>query len=70
MASSRSHTIFRITVETVSETFIKSTSYINMVDLAGSEGVSRTKAEGATKKEGENINRSILALSNVIRCMS
>lgn len=41
-----------------------------MVDLAGSEGVSRTKAEGNTKKEGENINKSILALSNVIRCMS
>ena len=41
-----------------------------MVDLAGSEGVSRTKAEGGTKKEGENINKSILALTNVFRGMS
>lgn len=41
-----------------------------MVDLAGSEGVSKTKAEGSTRKEGDNINKSILALSNVIRHMS
>lgn len=57
-------------IEIVHEDFMKTNSLINMVDLAGSEGVSRTKAEGSTRKEGENINKSILALSNVIRCMS
>jgi hypothetical protein len=50
MASSRSHTIFRVSVEVVHENFAKSNSCINMVDLAGSEGASRTKAEGNTKK--------------------
>lgn len=68
--SSRSHTIFRISLDVVYEDFSRSQSFIHMVDLAGSEGVSRTKAEGSTRKEGDNINKSILALSNVIRHMS
>ena len=54
----------------VGEDLSKTESFINMVDLAGSEGVNRTKAEGNTKKEGENINKSILALTNVFRGMS
>lgn len=68
--SSRSHTIFRVALDIVYEDFSKSKSIINMVDLAGSEGVSKTKAEGNIRKEGDNINKSILALSNVIRHMS
>lgn len=50
--SSRSHTIFRISLESRSklqaDKIIFST--VNLVDLAGSEGVSRTKAEGLRKK--------------------
>lgn len=42
--SSRSHTILRINVDVGHEDFSKTNSCINMVDLAGSEGVSRTKA--------------------------
>jgi len=34
--------------------------------LAGSESVSRAKTEGIRQKEGSNINKSLLALSNVI----
>ncbi len=41
-----------------------------MVDLAGSEGIKSTKAEGSAKVEGENINKSILALSKVITSLS
>jgi len=41
-----------------------------MVDLAGSESISKTNAVGLLKKESENINRSLLALSNVIRSLS
>ena len=49
--SSRSHTIFRVELTVVSKkTYQRMISNINMVDLAGSEGVSRTKAEGALKK--------------------
>jgi hypothetical protein len=68
-ASSRSHTIFRIRLDVVMEREV-STSIVNMVDLAGSESISRTNAVGIQKKESENINRSLLALSNVIRAMS
>lgn len=68
--SSRSHAIFRIELRVIQRNFIRTYAQINMVDLAGSEGVSKTKAEGVTKKEGESINKSLLALSNVIRQLS
>jgi centromeric protein E len=45
-------------------------SQINLVDLAGSEGASKTQAEGIRLREGQNINRSLLALSNVINRLS
>jgi len=41
-----------------------STSEVNLVDLAGSEGVDCTTS--SRKREGNNINKSLLALSNVI----
>ena len=41
-----------------------------MVDLAGSEGVNKTQADGLRLREGSNINRSLLALSNVINKLS
>ena len=37
-----------------------------MVDLAGSEGVEKVGALGLRLREGQNINKSLLALSNVI----
>jgi centromeric protein E len=43
---------------------------LNLVDLAGSEGVSKTHADGIRLREGSNINRSLLALSNVINKLS
>jgi centromeric protein E len=73
--SSRSHAIFRIQVEIVdinTETGRRSirTSQINLVDLAGSEGASKTRSEGVRLREGGNINKSLLALSNVIHKLS
>lgn len=41
-------------------------SEINLVDLAGSEGVGKSQSQGIRRLEGNNINRSLLALSNVI----
>lgn len=66
--SSRSHTIFRIVLETTdtcSNTGSKriKTSQINLVDLAGSEGASKTKSAGLRLREGGSINKSLLALS-------
>jgi centromeric protein E len=73
--SSRSHTIFRITIESreVGKTDDESAvqvSNLNLVDLAGSESARQTNAEGERLNEGRHINRSLLALSNVIRTLS
>ena len=69
--SSRSHTVFKFEVQMIEKntqtarTIIKS-SEINLVDLAGSEGVGKTQLNGLQRREGNNINKSLLALSNVI----
>eukprot|EP01022_Parablepharisma_sp_SALTPOND_P033173 TRINITY_DN88260_c0_g1_i1.p1 TRINITY_DN88260_c0_g1~~TRINITY_DN88260_c0_g1_i1.p1 ORF type:complete len:885 (-),score=123.96 TRINITY_DN88260_c0_g1_i1:940-3594(-) len=72
--SSRSHTVFRISVESKPADALPiaaaRVSQFNLVDLAGSEGVSRTKAEGIRLREGVTINKSLLALSNVIHRLS
>lgn len=49
--SSRSHTVFRLTIRSKPKDFTQFNSaehlsQLNLVDLAGSEGLSRTKAEG------------------------
>ena len=73
-ASSRSHTVFRINIQSKSveagQTTKVKTSQLNLVDLAGSEGVNKTQADGLRLREGSNINRSLLALSNVINKLS
>jgi centromeric protein E len=69
--SSRSHSVFRISVEIddknthTGRRTIRS-SQIQIVDLAGSEGASKTRSAGLRLREGGNINKSLLALSNVI----
>ena len=68
-ASSRSHTIFTIRLEINNNGAVKK-SEINLVDLAGSESVNKTKAEGMRFREGANINKSLLSLSNVISDLS
>ena len=71
--SSRSHSIFTITVET-SEVGADGEGHIrvgklNMVDLAGSERLSKTGATGQRAKEGAKINLSLSALGNVISAL-
>mmetsp|Transcript_108639 Transcript_108639/g.212859 ORF Transcript_108639/g.212859 Transcript_108639/m.212859 type:complete len:733 (-) Transcript_108639:308-2506(-) len=70
--SSRSHSIFTITVET-SETLGDKNHYrvgkMNMVDLAGSERQSKTGATGDVLKEATKINMSLSALGNVISAL-
>jgi len=41
-----------------------------MVDLAGSENISRSGAEGKTLEEAKKINLSLSALCNVIHSLS
>ena len=41
-----------------------------LVDLAGSERATVTRNQGARFREGANINRSLLALGNVINALA
>eukprot|EP00741_Cyanophora_paradoxa_P003300 tig00000692_g3207.t1 len=71
--SSRSHSIFTITIET-SEIGPDGQAHIragklNLVDLAGSERQSKTGATGDRLKEATKINLSLSALGNVISAL-
>nr|XP_033812697.1 centromere-associated protein E [Geotrypetes seraphini] len=77
--SSRSHTIFRMIIESREKTDSGNAeniegcfmvSHLNLVDLAGSERASQTGAEGVRLKEGCNINRSLFTLGQVIKRLS
>lgn len=62
--SSRSHSILMITSKAKTA---RSTMYI--VDLAGSELVNKTNASGRVLQEAKAINKSLSALSNVIKAL-
>jgi len=70
--SSRSHSIFTITIESAESDadgeHIR-VGKMNMVDLAGSERQSKTGATGETLKEATKINMSLSALGNVISAL-
>jgi hypothetical protein len=44
-------------------------SKLSLIDLAGSERASNTENRGMRLREGANINRSLLALGNVINAL-
>ncbi|XP_039974308.1 kinesin-like protein KIFC3 [Xiphias gladius] len=68
--SSRSHALLSITVQgTDLATGSRTTGKLNLVDLAGSERVWKSGAEGERLKEAQNINRSLLALGDVIQAL-
>ncbi len=69
--SSRSHSVFVIKIHQKDDKDELKNIYakINLVDLAGSERVKSTGAQGATLKEGANINKSLSALGNVINAL-
>ena len=69
--SSRSHTIFRLVIESkaLSSNGANSkvrVSTLSLVDLAGSESVKSTHSSGERQKEGKFINKSLLTLGKVI----
>nr|XP_020468454.1 kinesin-like protein KIFC3 [Monopterus albus] len=68
--SSRSHALLCITVQgTDLACGSRTTGKLNLVDLAGSERVWKSGAEGERLKEAQNINRSLLALGDVIQAL-
>ena len=66
--SSRSHVVFTLEIEIrLKQKFVKSfSSIITLADLAGSESIG-SKKKNKLIKEGAHINKSLLALSNVIK---
>nr|GMD43022.1 kinesin-like protein KIN-7O isoform X1 [Ipomoea batatas] len=77
--SSRSHTIFRMIIEsrqkaehTPADNSCDAVrvSALNLVDLAGSERAAKTGAEGVRLKEGSHINKSLMTLGTVIKKLS
>lgn len=71
--SSRSHTVFTITVHAKrpggsGEDFI-SLGKLNLVDLAGSENIQRSGAENKRAAEAGLINKSLLTLGRVINAL-
>ncbi|CAI9782842.1 unnamed protein product [Fraxinus pennsylvanica] len=77
--SSRSHTIFRMIIESREKTDDAEAdlscdairvSVLNLVDLAGSERAAKTGAEGVRLKEGSHINKSLMTLGTVIKKLS
>ena len=71
--SSRSHSIYTITVESCEQRPDGSSSIrmgkLNLVDLAGSERQAKTQATGDRLKEATKINLSLSALGNVISAL-
>uniref|UniRef100_A0A3Q2QUG2 Kinesin-like protein n=1 Tax=Fundulus heteroclitus TaxID=8078 RepID=A0A3Q2QUG2_FUNHE len=67
--SSRSHALLCITVQGTDLASGTKTTKMNLVDLAGSERVWKSGAEGERLKEAQNINRSLLALGDVIQAL-
>jgi kinesin family protein 5 len=68
--SSRSHSLFIVTVfQQDNLTESTKTGKMYFVDLAGSEKMSKTGAEGQTLEEAKNINKSLLMLGMVINSL-
>ncbi|CAL8352082.1 unnamed protein product [Merluccius merluccius] len=72
--SSRSHAVFQIYLKQQDKTATLNPNVcvakMSLIDLAGSERASATNAKGARLREGANINRSLLALGNVINVLA
>ncbi|XP_015740956.1 kinesin-like protein KIF18B [Coturnix japonica] len=72
--SSRSHAVFQIYVKqqdrVVGLAQDLQVAKMSLIDLAGSERASVSKTKGERLREGANINRSLLALINVINALA
>jgi len=71
--SSRSHTVFSITVQCAvvqkDQTVAMQSSLLNLVDLAGSESQRTAGTAGERLREGSKINQSLSVLGNVMTAL-
>jgi len=65
--SSRSHTLFNITLRRTAKPYLNAT--LAIIDLAGSERASRTQTSGARLREAGRINCSLAALARCLATM-
>ena len=68
--SSRSHSVFMVTVSAVNAHGSRRSSKLFLVDLAGSEMVRKTQATGRQLEEAQAINKSLSALGSVIAALA
>lgn len=76
--SSRSHATFKMPIKQTMQSFSLDSSNniyqiqsrVTFVDLAGSENLKRTDAEGMRKKEGIQINKELSCLNHVLKWLS
>ena len=69
-ASSRSHAVLEICVLRDNNDGSQTIGTLNFVDLAGSESVGKTGAEGQALEEAKKINQSLSALGKVIKAIA
>jgi len=69
--SSRSHMVFTLTLyqNNMSDMSAR-TAKLTLIDLAGSEKVSKSGVEGRLLDEAKQINKSLSALGNVINALT
>jgi len=67
--SSRSHTVFQVSIIGKYQSGSTVKSKINMVDLAGSERIKKTGAVGQSLEEAKRINLSLSTLGNCINAI-
>ena len=68
--SSRSHTVFIMSLEQKTADGTVKNAKINLVDLAGSEKLSKTGAQGQSLTEAKNINLSLTTLGRCIKALT
>ena len=68
--SSRSHSIFVVTVTSKTQDGSVKSGNLYLVDLAGSEKVGKTGASGQTLEEAKKINKSLSSLGMVINALT
>ena len=68
--SSRSHAVLTLTLTQSLMDGSATTSKLHLIDLAGSENVGKSEAQGTTLAEAQTINKSLSCLANVIYALT
>lgn len=70
LTSSRSHAVFTIYATIKNSDYCSIHSELNLVDLAGAEGVRKTGHHGQALTEGVNINQGLLSVGRILQAIA